>query len=112
MAEDNPVIYGRDVSWQQNNSQTGFNDALATLNYSWWKTGDIQEAIVDEFISELAFGLDRRGISPGLFFSISKSIFIRKTTGVTQHKRCIVIRRPYFDACLDNQLILRTYWGG
>lgn len=80
MAKDNPVIYGRDVSMQQNNSQPGFNDAaaLATLNYSWWKTGDIQEAIVDEFISELAFALDRRGSTAGLFFSISKLAF-RKT---------------------------------
>ena len=37
------------------------------LNYSMWNSGDIQEAIVDEFISELAaFALDQENHRPHL----------------------------------------------
>ena len=83
MAKDNPVIYGMEeaVSWQNDSRQqqqqppAGFNDAtatlLATLNHSS-TLGDVHEAIVDEFISGLAFALDRNresSKSAGLFFS-------------------------------------------
>ena len=72
MAKDNPVIYGMEeaVSWQNDSQQppAGFNDAtatlLATLNHSS-TLGDVHEAIVDEFISELAaFALDQENHRP------------------------------------------------